>query len=36
MWNEALWLVKTFHVTSVTRLGDLLDFGQPFEAFGNI
>ena len=20
----------------VTRLGDLLDFGQPFEAFGNI
>ena len=22
-------------VTSVTRLGNLLDFGQPFKAFGN-
>ena len=27
-------LVMT-HVTSVTKLGDLLDFGQFFKAFGN-
>ena len=28
------WYIRD-HVNSVTRLGDLLDFGQPFKAFGN-
>ena len=25
----------TCQMSSVTRLGDILDFGQPFKAFGN-
>ena len=25
----------TYHTSSVTRLDDLLDFGQLFKAFGN-
>ena len=26
---------KTYHSSSVTRFGDLLDYGQLFKAFGN-
>ena len=42
--NNAIWLDVASHVTnfnqsefmtSVTRLGDLLDFGQLFKACGN-
>ena len=29
------WATSFTSTTSVTRLGDLLDFGQVFKAFGN-
>ena len=46
-WRRGPWIAEWNHtnferqyaapwaVSSVTRLGDLLDFGQVFKAFGN-
>ena len=31
-----IWRFFTGHTASVTRLGDLLDLGQLFKAFGNV
>ena len=36
LWNKALWLAKTCHTTSVTRLGDLLHFGQFLKSLATI
>ena len=36
LWNKLDFCIGNFWVVlSVTRLGDLLDFGQVFKAFGN-
>ena len=35
-WNERLTIETLYNTFSMTRLGDLLDFGQAFIAFGSI